>query len=152
MKHPAQYLCVVATILLSSQIAYAQSADSSGAPLFTIPNFQGDARSGDLYVYMHPTQHEQWDTYQQRLRNAAARAASLQPVRLSPSPEDGGSGAATFISTINAAAGAAGQNSQQQNSAMSASQGEFSAQQPQVTTNVSGAVLGAGAVPGLVEP
>lgn len=150
MKNSAHIFCVVATCLLSSLPAFAQSASASssaGAPLFTIQNFQGDARCGDLYSYMHPTTPEPWDAYRRRLQQAAQAVENLEPTQLSPSPENAGNSAATVLSTINAAAGSASSALQSQNQYST----EASAQ-PQVTTDVTGQVLGTGAVPGLVEP
>jgi hypothetical protein len=152
MKSPAQVLCVVATLLLPTLPAFAQSAnDSSAGPIFSIPNFTGDARSDDLYVYMHEQPHEAWNTYQERLRAAARAVQNQQPLQLSPTPESAGSGTAAMLNTINTATGAARQDAhvQQQQQAAVASQAQ--AQQPQVTTSVSGAVL-SGPVPGLVDP
>jgi hypothetical protein len=153
---------VMATLLLSSLFtlpAYAQSAN--GAPIFTLPNFRGDARVDDLYIYMHEPSRPPWDEYRQRLHDAARRIENQQPLQESPSPAtiQASPGAYAFATMVNnyAQAGGTGnqggqshQESQQQTAASATASNNTAGgsyqtaqlpPQPQVTTSVSGAVM-----------
>ncbi len=82
------------------------SSGAGGAPTFTLPNFIGDARAGDLYEYMHPTQKPSWDTYRKYLEGINAPTVSLQPLRKSPDPSTA-TNTGTIGTTMQAAAGSA---------------------------------------------
>ncbi len=45
-------------------------------PLFVLPNWQGDAREGDLYEFVHQQTWPQWNTYQQQVQQIAAQSAA----------------------------------------------------------------------------
>lgn len=96
--------------------ASAQQADQSsqtntgggagGAPTFHLPNFIGDSRVDDLYVYMHPTQKPSWDTYRKYVEGVNAPTVSQQPLRLSPDPSTA-TNTGTIGTTMQAAVGSA---------------------------------------------
>jgi hypothetical protein len=79
-----------------------------GAPLFRLPNFIGDRRCDDLYVYMHETEKPPWDTYRNYVRGLAGQTVNLQPWRRSPDASTAGNSAAAN-SMIMSAGSAAGQ-------------------------------------------
>lgn len=127
---------------------------SSGAPLFRIPNFIGDRRVDDLYGYMHPVEHESWDTYRKRLEEAARRIANQQPTQLSPTPDNANGSPGSVMSGYGNAAGAfaSTMSSGMQGTSGGAYSGYSTGAGAQgVSTSVSGQVLGPGQVPGLVE-
>jgi hypothetical protein len=176
MKNLTMSAWVVALFVLPSIPAFAQQASSgatnssAGAPIFSIQNFQGDARSADLYYYMHQQQYPQWDEYRRRLQEAAQKIVNQQPSQQSPSPETlAGSGTQSManINAIAASTNAAmqagntvgntgttdsGSQAQQYGSPYNSSSNTQQLQ-PTVSTSVQGTVLTPDvSVPGLVDP
>lgn len=99
----------VCTPSASAQQASASSQTNTGgggAPLFRLPNFIGDRRVDDLYVYMHPTQKPSWDTYRKYVESINAPTVTLQPLRRSPDPSTA-TNTGTIGTTLQAAAGSA---------------------------------------------
>lgn len=132
------------------------SASSGGsAGLFRIPNFVGDERVSDLYYFMHPFDHPQWDVYQERLRAAARRIENMQPLQNSPTPDQANGSPGNVMSgygaqAINAGSQMLGSNQNNQNSSYPTdANGNYypSGQGRNVSTNVTGQVV----TPGLVE-
>ena len=158
MKKLTTTAWVVALLVLPLDPALAQqsaSGSSSGAPVFSIQNFQGDARSGDLYDYMHQQPHPQWDQYRRRLQDAAGKVVNTQPLRQTPSPENVAGTSSQSITNTNAVV----QSASSALPVVSATNSTGQAQplgpmptQPNVTTNVQGTVLTPNvSVPGLVD-
>ena len=147
------------------------SSGAGGAPTFTLPNFIGDARAGDLYEYMHPTQKPSWDTYRKYLEGINAPTVSQQPLRKSPDPSTA-TNTGTIGTTMQAAAGSAVSSLSGNNGGSGGSTAPAQSSQPLVetttppeatasnfdlpgagaSTNVSGMVVGPGSdlVPGLL--
>lgn len=119
---------------------YSNNTNTSGAPMFQIPNFTGDRRVADLYYYMHPVEREQWDVYQKRLREAAGRLVNLQPTQHSPTAADANGSPGNVMTGIQTAALAAGSVMNNQGSAeIDAAQNSTAGSA--VTTSVRGEVI-----------
>lgn len=84
------------------------TSSGGGASLFYLPNFIGDRRVDDLYVYMHETEKPPWDTYRNYVHGLAGQTVNLQPLRRSPDASTANNNAAAN-SMIMGAGSAVGQ-------------------------------------------
>lgn len=87
----------------------SQSGSTAGAaPIFSSGNFEGDARSGNLYSYSHPVSWQPWNTYRQMLQQISSQdmssAASAMPPPVQP---NGPAGFMTGYSNLSGAGAAA---------------------------------------------
>lgn len=160
----------------SNPQASSGNTSSGRAPLFRLPNFIGDRRVDDLYVYMHETPKQSWDTYRKYVSGLSGQLVNLQPTRQSPSPANiqNTNSAANMITTAGSAAATAASNmtggSPTGSPAQAASNTSADQQFPEstappealatnydapltdATTSVSGMVVGPGSeIPGLLE-
>jgi hypothetical protein len=64
---------------------FAQQADggytggATGGGVFSIPNFESDRRNSDLYVYLHPSGHPEWDDYRNLVKQIANQSIGAVP-------------------------------------------------------------------------
>lgn len=70
-------------------------------PLFVLPNWQGDARMGDLYEFVHPSVWQPWNTYQLQVQQIATQsaAAGTDASLHFYTPQNAGSGPPSGVST-----------------------------------------------------
>lgn len=110
-------------------------------PIFSIPNFEGDARGGDEYKYLHGTLTDPWNAYRLQVQQIAQQSFLQQPTQQDPTPATAGPDA--MAASTMAAAGVA-------NAGMAAnalSGGGNTVYAGGYSTSVTGSV-----VPGMVGP
>jgi hypothetical protein len=63
-------------------------------PMFVLPNWEGDARSEDLYEFVHPSVWQPWNTYQLQVQQICQQSGAVgtNAGLFYPTPQNAGAG------------------------------------------------------------